>query len=183
MSSVLAKNPSPDINGLSFETVFEGYFDYVSHTLRCLGVHVSDLEDVVHDVFVQVYRHYAQYDVTRPIKPWLYCFAYRSARDYRGSARVRRVVAKDEILEEDSAPGPEAQAIAQQARRLAMVALDGLTSDERDVFVGMVLDELSAPEMAEILGVPLNTVYSRLRRARSRFDDLVQRMGANARVR
>ncbi len=106
VSSVLAKNPSPDINGLSFETVFEGYFDYVSHTLRCLGVHVSDLEDVVHDVFVQVYRHYAQYDVTRPIKPWLYCFAYRSARDYRGSARVRRVVAKDEILEEDSAPGP-----------------------------------------------------------------------------
>jgi RNA polymerase sigma-70 factor (ECF subfamily) len=54
---------------------------------------------------------------------------------------------------------------AEQGRAL-MSALEGLSEDQRAVFVMADLEELSAPEIASVLRVNLNTVYSRLRSAR-----------------
>jgi RNA polymerase sigma-70 factor (ECF subfamily) len=174
--------PQPQRTLVDFDSLFDENFDYLSRTLRLLGVRESDLDDVVHDVFLHVYRHLSDYDPSRPLKPWLYCFAYRIARDYRNCARNRRTVICDEIPYADDAPGPEVVAINQQLRTMALGALESLPLEERDVFVSMVLDELSAPETAELLGVPLNTVYSRLRRARTRFDSQVERLGTKVRA-
>jgi RNA polymerase sigma-70 factor (ECF subfamily) len=48
--------------------------------------------------------------------------------------------------------------------------LEGLEESRREIFVMVELEQLSAPDVATVLEIPLNTVYSRLRRARSDFE-------------
>jgi RNA polymerase sigma-70 factor (ECF subfamily) len=48
------------------------------------------VEDLTHDVFIQVNRHLAAYDGTRPARPWLFGFAYRVASQHRRRAHRRR---------------------------------------------------------------------------------------------
>lgn len=152
-------------------------------TLRYLGIRQDDLEDVAHDVFLHVYRHLGDYDPTRPLRPWLYAFAYRTARDFRQLARHRETNIEDVAQNIDAGPQPDHQLMQKQLQAMALRALEALDVDERGVFVATALDGLTAPEIAEAMGIPLNTVYSRVRRARNKFEAEVQRLTVNERHR
>lgn len=180
-SRVIASVAQP--TPVDFRSLFEQQFDYVLRTLRFLGVGASDLEDVAHDVFLHVYRHLADYEPSRPIKPWLYCFMFRIARDFRVLTRHREALTDDFSEQVDERPHPDAIAMRQQLQIQAMRALEELDAEERGVFVAVTLDELTAPETSEALGIPLNTVYSRLRRARTKFDAAVRRISAREKSR
>ncbi len=75
------ETPAPPKQDLSaeFQDVYRREISYVVHTLRRLGVQSAELEDVAHDVFVAVYRHFGERDPDRPLKPWLFGFCFRIA--------------------------------------------------------------------------------------------------------
>jgi RNA polymerase sigma-70 factor (ECF subfamily) len=160
----------------SFNDVFGAELDYVWNSLRRLGVPERDLEDLTHDVFFRVYERWSDYDAARPIRPWLFGFAFRVASDYR-----RRFSNRRELLvgaqNEPSDPGPSAldQVLRAEAMTLAQVALAGLELERRAVFVLHEVDGCPVPEVARALGIPLNTAYSRLRLAREQFHTAVRR--------
>ncbi len=158
-----------------FERIFDAEYDYVHHSLRRLGVQQRDLEDLAHDVFVAVYGNLSRYDETRPIKPWLFAFAFRLASDYRRLARHRTAlgVEPDDVVA--SQPSAEDTAIDRQTARLVDRALDGLPLEQRAVFVMYEIDETSMKDVAETLEIPVNTAYSRLRLARAAFAEAVRR--------
>jgi len=168
---------------LDFRTVFEAEFGWVMRTLRYLGVRGPDLEDVAHDVFLHVYRHFEDYDPARPLRPWLFAFAYRIARDFRELSRHRQVPLDEPAHIADGAPLPDAAVLRSELQELALRALAGLEAEERAVFVAHDLDGLSATEIAEGLGIPPNTVYSRLRRARVKFETAGRRLVGKERLR
>jgi RNA polymerase sigma-70 factor (ECF subfamily) len=56
------------------------------------------------------------------------------------------------------------------AVRLLASLLDELDEPKREIFTLIEVDELSVPEAADVLGIPLNTAYSRLRAARQAFE-------------
>jgi RNA polymerase sigma-70 factor (ECF subfamily) len=62
--------------------------------------------------------------------------------------------------------------------KLLYTLLEELDEPKRDVFVMAELDELTVPEIAEILDIPLNTAYSRLRAARQAFEEALARRSA-----
>jgi RNA polymerase sigma-70 factor (ECF subfamily) len=157
--------------------VYDAGFSYVHHTLRRLGVRDADLEDITHDVFIRVFRHQADFDVTRPLKPWLFGFAYRTAQEYRRKAVNRREVLLDVELDTASpSPAPDESAAENQARAQLLVLLEGLSLEQRAVFVLHDLDACTMPEIAESLCIPLNTAYSRLRLARAQLETSLNRM-------
>ena len=80
---------------VDLETLFDGEFSYVWNSLRRLGIHERDLEDMTHEIFLQVHRHWAAYDTSRPARPWLFGFCYRIAADYRRLARHRGTLVGD----------------------------------------------------------------------------------------
>lgn len=164
----------------TFKGAYEAHFPHVWHTLRRLGVRQADLEDATHDVFVVVHRRWADFDPSRPVKPWLTGIAYRVAADERRRARHRREqVSEPGFAHDQPAKGrtPDELVAARQARALVQAALDGLDFDKRVVFVMHELEGMSAPEIAAVVEVPVNTVYSRLRAARARFKQAVKRRG------
>jgi RNA polymerase sigma-70 factor (ECF subfamily) len=157
-----------------FRAVYEAELDYVWRTLRRLGVPERDLEDLSHDVFVAFYRGRSSYDPTRPLKPWLFGIAFRVSSDFRRRAQHRYEIPSEHEAP-DLAPGADEQYSAKQRRELVMRGLEALEPERRAVFVMHDLDGHSMPEIAQVLSVPLNTLYSRLRLAREQFAAAVKR--------
>ena len=150
-----------------FPSMYRSEFSYVWKTLRRLGAPPQDLEDLVHDLFVVVHRHFCDYDPARPVRPWLFGIAVRVVADFRRSPRSTREILGKIAEPVDSAPTPHERLEGAEARAMLMKALDGLDLDRRAVFVMHELDELPVPEIAIALAIPLNTAYSRLRLARA----------------
>src|SRR5450432_2059597 len=79
-----------------FRQIYESEHRYVWNTLLRLGVRAADVEDVAQETLLTVYKKLDDYDSTRPLKPWLFGFAFRVAADYRKSAQQKRSVNEDE---------------------------------------------------------------------------------------
>lgn len=174
----MSRTSDPPPVPVDFESVYKAEFTYVWHTLRRLGARDRDLEDLAHDVFVVVHRRLSDYDPARPIKPWLFGIAFRVAAGDRRRARNHSEIASDKVDVAADVPGADDQLAARQDRELVLEALGALDLDRRAVFVMHDIDGHAAPEIAAAIGVPLNTVYSRLRHARERFAAAVRRLHA-----
>lgn len=149
------------------EQIFKGHAAYVAHTLRRLGVHSSDLEDLTHDVFLVVHRKLAEFDPARPLKPWLFGIALRVAQSNRRRAGKREV--PSDVEDAEDAGAGEGVLEERRRRRLVHRALAAVDDSRVAVFVLHDLDGVAMPEIAASLGIPLNTGYSRLRLAREEF--------------
>src|SRR5689334_2645076 len=177
-----ATNADPGVTDAPrFDAVFDGEFSYVWNTLRRLGICPRDLEDVTHEVFLQVYTHWAAFDATRAVRPWLFGFTYRIAADYRRLARHRLLLVGDVTEVEVAAAGapdaqPEEALRAREAAELVELGLDRLEFEQRAVFVMHDIDGFPMAEVAAALSIPVNTGYSRLRLARARFAAAVRKM-------
>ncbi len=152
-----------------FRQIFERELAYVLATLRRLGVRPDDLRDVAQEVFVTVHRILDDYDPERPLRPWLFGIAYRIALRHRSLARHTREVLEPPAELSDLAPLADVQIERAEARALVHRALARVEIHRRAVFVLSDIDGLAVPEIAAVLGIPLNTAYSRLRRAREDF--------------
>ncbi len=160
-------------------SIFESEFDYVYNTLRRFGVREADAVDQVQEVFIVVNQLLPDYDASRPIRPWLVAIAYRVAGRYRSLSRnVREVLDVKAAEPTDTAPLADEAIERDEARTLALEAINQIDLPRRAVFVLAELDELPIPEVAEALGIPLNTAYSRLRLAREDFEGAVRRLRA-----
>jgi RNA polymerase sigma-70 factor (ECF subfamily) len=160
-----------------FQAVFQAEFAYVCTSLRRLGVGERDLEDVAHDLFVEVWKRFTTYDPARPIKPWLFAFAFRFASDYRRLARHKVEVFVERDAEE-TAPRADELLAKRDAQRTLLAALESIDVERRAVFIMFELDEVPMQEIAGSLGIPTNTAYSRLRLAREEFQAAAHRLAA-----
>jgi RNA polymerase sigma-70 factor (ECF subfamily) len=169
--------PSSD-GGKEFRRIFDDNYDYVWSSLRRLGVYERDLEDLVHDVFLEVHAKLARYDRSRPIRPWLFAFAVRFASDYRKLARHRTELPGDVEQSKTAASAPSAEDVlaTRDSARLLQAALDALSIELRAVIVLYEIDETPMKDVAEALGVPLFTAYSRLRLARAQCAETIKRI-------
>ncbi len=157
-----------------FTRLYRESVDQVWRVISRLGVRPSDVEDAVQDVFIIAHRKLDTLrDDVRPAA-WLSAIAVKVAHDYR-----RRDTRKPAVPLEpakhvpDAAERPDEVAVRRDALDFALRLLDQLVPEQRDVFVLAELEQLTAPEIAVATSTPLNTVYSRLRLARARFNELV----------
>ncbi len=178
--AVAKKGGIPDL-----ASVYETHFRYVWRCLRSLGVRDAQLDDALQDLFLVVQRRLPEFDGGAELRTWLYAIALRVARKYR--ERARREPASLEAAREHTPELPEAPeatgetALARERLALARRALSALDDEKREVFVLARVEEMSAPEIAEVVGIPLNTVYSRLRAARLAFEAEITRLAASTR--
>ena len=161
----------------AFEEVYEEHFDFVWKAVRRLGVPPGSVDDAVQDVFVVVHRRAAEFEGRSSVKTWLFGIVVHVARAHRRRRTLDAIEDPDAVVD-PRAQSPHAHAEAAEAKRLLHEILDTLDDERREVFVLIELSEMTAPEAAEVLGLQLNTVYSRLRAARQDFDAEVERRAA-----
>lgn len=153
-----------------FEALYRDEFAFVWSVARHLGVPPMVIEDLVQDVFLTAYRRldHLRYEVSP--RAWLFGVTRRVAFRYRRGAarRARQYTALAELTRPPGAAPQLRHDDAQQLERL----LARLSDTSRTVWEMTELLGMSAPEIASELGVPLNTVYSRLRLARAQLQAL-----------
>lgn len=172
---------SVDATGDPCFAAYQSEFDYLMRTLQRLGVAQCDLEDLAHEVFLVLRRTWHDYDPTRALKPYLFGIAFRVASSHR--RRFWREVPLAVVEETDGTLGPDQAIEAHQARALVLAALQRIPLGRRSVLVMHDLDEIPVQDVAKALKIPLFTVYSRLRKARSELEAAVSHLDKRRAIR
>jgi RNA polymerase sigma-70 factor, ECF subfamily len=150
------------------EVVYREYHAFVWRTAHHFGLRGEAVNDAVQEVFMVVHRRLGSFDGRTSIKNWLYGIARRVASDHRKKdqrrhARLRLVAS----LEGDAREPRQLERVT--TTELVEHLLESLDDDKREVFVLAEVEGMTALEIADVLSVNLNTVYSRLRAARAHF--------------
>jgi RNA polymerase sigma-70 factor (ECF subfamily) len=161
--------------GLVFSEVYESQFSFVWRCALRLGAPTASVDDIVQETFIVVHRRLAEFGGRSAVKTWLFGIVVNIVRAHRRVDRAKqphtlRTCEPVEIERiADTKEGPLEIATRAEAVRVLDRLLDELDDDKRDVFILAELEQMSAPEIAQAIGLPVNTVYSRLRFARESF--------------
>ncbi len=150
----------------------------------------EEAEDVVQEAYLRAFRAFCSFR-GEAVKPWLLVIVRNAAFSaLEARKRTSNVILlsddlkprKDGEVREMASPGPtpEAQIIAEGERRQLLSALAALPLKYRDIVVLREMEHLSYNEIAEVTGIPIGTVMSRLSRGRAELRRaLTQSMAGN----
>ncbi len=161
---------------MPFAEVYRAYFPFVWRNAQSLGVRSAALDDVVQEVFVIVHRRLHEFGGRSAMRTWLSGIVLNVVRHHRRSLARKSPHdrADAEPADPDDLPSTEHNpfvlAEIQERTQLLQRVLATLDDEKREVLVLSELEEFTVPEIAEALGIKLNTAYSRLRLAREQFD-------------
>jgi RNA polymerase sigma-70 factor (ECF subfamily) len=153
-----------------FAVVFDRHAPFIHRYVnRRVGREPAD--DLVAETFLAAFSKRGQYDLGYPdARPWLYGFATNLIGQHRREEirqyRISQAVVPDLDLP-DLAERAAAEVTARAARGTLVAALAGLAPGDRDVLILIAWEELTYPEVARALAIPVGTVRSRLNRART----------------
>lgn len=161
-----------------FEALYEQWFEAVSRWVRALGAREADREDLVQDVFLVVHRRLPDFD-GQNVAGWLYQIARRKVRDYRHLMWIKylfagsSLAAGEDVLK--TSQGPLEALETRQKRELFERLLEGLNPDQRAAFVLFEIEGNSGEDIARLQGVPINTVWARIHKARKKLQERASR--------
>lgn len=149
--------------------------ELVIRTLRRSGVPPAAVEDVAQEVFLAVHRGLPSWEGRSSLRTWIYRIARNAALNHGRSARRRPdgalTATADDVAH--ASADPESVAVTHQALAELQAILERIDEPKREVLALIDLEQFSAPEVAELLTIPVNTVYSRLRLARAELEKLL----------
>ncbi|MBZ0306724.1 MAG: RNA polymerase sigma factor [Anaerolineae bacterium] len=117
---------------------------------------LSLAEDLTQEAFLRMMRAIGSYHYPRPFKAWLYAIATNVTRDHFKMAETRRTVA---FLDEDFVGESDMEILEEYKIEETLM---NLPARQREVVLLRYYHELSLAEIAEVLGIPVGTVKSRL---------------------
>ena len=166
----------------TFRAMYDAHVDFVWRNLRRLGVTEADAEDRTQEVFVVAHRRFAEFvDRGHGPRAWLFQIVLRVASDSRRHHRRHPEVPDGGVsLDRASVEPHQTEAIARREDLSRLdAALASIDLGRRAVLVLHEIEEMTAREIAQVLAIPLNTVYSRLRVGRIELEQALARHGGD----
>jgi RNA polymerase sigma-70 factor (ECF subfamily) len=139
------------------------------------------MDDLVQEVFIVIHAKYATLEQPEALRSWIYGVVRRTVSTHRRAKRARPTPGVSACVDAEAtsqAPTPLEEAETNAQLALLQSLLAQLDEPKREVFALVELEELSVPEAAEAIGIPVNTAYSRLRAARQAFEAALARHAA-----
>lgn len=183
-SDVVMRVREVELDDAAFRSLYDAHFDFVWRTFRRLGLQEADCYDASQEAFLTVRRRYAQFEARSSLRTWMFGICVGTARNKkRALQRANRGRASDSAMASaPSADAPADHAVSlRDARRMLDGILDSMSPSLRTSFVMFEIEQMSAEEIAETLGIPAATVRSRVRLAREHYDRAVKRLRATMR--
>lgn len=165
---------------LALPEIYRAHVDYVWRLARSLGVPADAAEDLTQDVFLCVHDRLHTFHPGGSLRAWLFGITRNLVlHNRRRYARYERKLAALPAPRDPETSLDGALSV-QHAAELMQTFLDQLDLDKRLVFLHAEIEEMTADEIAETLGIPVGTVSSRLRAARHKLDQFRQRFQARS---
>lgn len=162
------------------ETAFEEIYDRFGGMVYNLAWRLSndpeEAADLTQETFLRIHRHLGKFRGGSTLKTWIYRIALNHCRSRLGRKRVWQPLAEEtERRLPDPRRGPEERALAHDAERRVAAALAALPSRYAEAVVLCDLEGLPYQEIAEVLGVRIGTVRSRIARGRERLRRVLEK--------
>ena len=164
----------------AFDPIVAAYTTRAYH-YACSILHSHhDALDAAQDAFVKAYRALAKFDTDRPFYPWFLRILRNQCLDHLASStrRPERPGVEDpaEAMRElpSHGRGPEAGVIGHEDAARVHAILKKLTPEHSESLHLRYFEDMSYEEIADVLGIPVGTVMSRLFHARRNFAKLLQ---------
>lgn len=150
------------------------HYDFIWRLLARLNVSGPEVDDAAQQVFMVLVRREGLTIKAGSERAFLYGVALRVAKEFRRKSQSRRNhISPDPEVLIDRSHDAEAAAERTQARRQLDRILEQMPDNLKEAFILFELEDMSVPQIAELLAIPTGTVASRLRRARALFQKAV----------
>jgi RNA polymerase sigma-70 factor (ECF subfamily) len=173
-------------NQLSFQLLVERYQDRIFRLSRHYTRNAVELEDLVQDTFIKAFRRLESFQHQSSFSTWLYRIAVNTCLDFlkrRGRSPVQAVEDPELLGTPGAGPrgradlsAPDARLELEEIAQVTREALDELPEIFRTALVLREFEEMAYQDIADLLGISIGTVESRLFRARARFKEAVLRL-------
>jgi RNA polymerase sigma-70 factor (ECF subfamily) len=144
----------------------------------------DDALDISQDAFVNAFRHIKRFDSSKKFFPWFYSILKNLCMNHLTRVRRRREDSIDAMEEEEGqvripveTANPESDAARRELERKVGEALHYLRPKEREIIILQHFQDYSYQEIADLLGIPIGTVMSRLYGARRSLRRELERLG------
>lgn len=170
-------------NQASFQLLVERYQSRLFALVRHYTRNPVEIEDVVQETFLKAFSRLDTFQHQSSFYTWIYRIATNTILDFmkrRGRSPVQ-VVEDPELVASTSAPSPrvsspDAQLQREEIARITHTILEGMPEIFRAVLVMREFEDMAYQDIADVLGISIGTVESRLFRARARFKDKLLQM-------
>jgi len=143
----------------------------------------EDALDISQDAFVNAFRHIRRFDTSRKFFPWFYSILKNLCMNHISRVRRRQESSIDEMAGEGPVPipvetvNPEENALRRDLQAKVGLALQRLRSKDREIIILQHFQDYSYQEIADLLGIPIGTVMSRLYGARRAMRRELEKLG------
>lgn len=177
-----SKSPAKD-RRRQFEALAYPYMDALYRTALRLTRNPLDAEDLVQEVYLRAFRFLDKFEEGTNFKAWIFRILTNTfINDYRKKARTPQHVEFEEKAEHAATESIEVprERLPHEGEYAALfgdeinAALQTLSEDFRLVLILCDIEAFAYKEIAEILGIPMGTVMSRLSRARGQMQKLLR---------
>lgn len=166
----------------AFRLLYDRHFDFVTRQVgRVMGPHFGrvggEREDVVQEVFVQIFRSLHSYRSESKFTTWVYRVAYNVTISH-----LRKTPRTVELADWRALREPSASAWnkleARDMCRVLYAALEQVPEDQRECFLLFEVEGMKLREIAEFTGESINTIAARVRRTRERLQQVLEQAGS-----
>lgn len=148
---------------------YSGYAASVARSVLGNAATREDMEEIVSDAFVSLWRAAARLDETRPLKGYLAAITRHAAIDRLRRERPEDPLPEDDVLTADEAQGPEAEALRREQAEILRRLLLEMAADDREIFVRFYYYRQPVREIASRMDMNESTVKARLSRGRKKL--------------
>jgi RNA polymerase sigma-70 factor (ECF subfamily) len=166
----------------AYREIVDAYRDRIITVVSRVAGAGADAEDLAQDAFLKAFAALDRFDGRSALFTWIYRIAVNTARDWVDYRRRRPVVPLEgphggPAEPADTSPLPAEAAERQELRAAVRAALERLPEPFRTTLILREMEGHSYEEVAEILGISIGTVESRLFRARAKLRALLEQQG------
>lgn len=168
---------------LAYNILYVRYNDRVTSCVKRYITDPSDIEDISQETFSKAFRQLRSFDKEKSFSNWIYTIAKNSALDFLSAQQSRGRGMKVDMTDEeqenisgvvDASPNPEEEVIRGQDTEMFLHCIESLPDLYRDIMVMLHEDHLGYNEIAAKTDLPLNTVKTRIRRAKEMITKMIQ---------
>ncbi len=171
-------------NQLSFQLLIERYQERIFGLVRHYTRSSVEIEDIVQDTFIKAFHKLSTFQHQSSFSTWLYRIAVNTALDVltrSGRSPVQAVEDPEALSQEGVASPvriqpPDSRLEREEITKITHEVMEELPEIFRTVLVLREFEDRTYQEMADLLGISIGTVESRLFRARARFKDALIRL-------
>lgn len=168
-------------NKHAFDQLYSCTEHYVYYCIAKHGVPEESVADVMQKVYMAIYENLGTLQDTNAAIGWIKSIAYHKSMDYFRSAKKEKFITEQEEIITNSKPEdtiklPEDIIENKTTQRIIRDLIDSLPEDYKQVIIAYYFDECKIDDIAETLGIPSNTVKTKLSRARRKLQESIEKL-------